>query len=73
MTSPLLEVRNASRTFSTGVSPFSRQTFAAVDSVSFCLERGRTLGVVGEFGVGKVDPAADDPSAHPTDRRPNPV
>ena len=73
MTSPLLEVHNASRTFSTGVSPFSRQTFAAVDSVSFCLERGRTLGVVGEFGVGKVDPAADDPSAHPTDRRPNPV
>jgi ABC-type glutathione transport system ATPase component len=53
MTSPLLEVHNASRTFSTGVSPFSRQTFAAVDSVSFCLERGRTLGVVGESGSGK--------------------
>jgi peptide/nickel transport system ATP-binding protein len=53
MTNVLLEVRNASRTFSTGVSPFSRQTFAAVDSVSLRLQRGRTLGVVGESGSGK--------------------
>ena len=53
MTAPLLEVRNASRTFSTGTSPFSRGVFTAVDDVSLRLERNRTLGVVGESGSGK--------------------
>ena len=50
MTNSLLEVHNASRTFSTGASPFSRQTFAAVDSLSFGLERGRTLGSSANWG-----------------------
>jgi peptide/nickel transport system ATP-binding protein len=50
---PLLEVRNASRIFSTGASPFSREVFTAVDDVSLRLEPGRTLGVVGESGSGK--------------------
>ena len=53
MSNPLLEVRNASRTFRTGVSPFSREVFTAVDDVSFRLENGRTLGIVGESGLGK--------------------
>lgn len=53
MTVPLLEVRNASRTFSTVASPFSRDVFTAVDNVSLRLEPGRTLGVVGESGSGK--------------------
>ena len=44
MSNPLLEVRNASRTFRTGVSPFSREAFTAVDDVSLRLENGRTLG-----------------------------
>jgi ABC-type glutathione transport system ATPase component len=51
--SPLLEIRKASRTFRTGVSPFSRDAFTAVDDVSFRLENGRTLGIVGESGSGK--------------------
>jgi ABC-type glutathione transport system ATPase component len=50
---PLLEIRKASRTFRTGVSPFSRDAFTAVDDVSFRLENGRTLGIVGESGSGK--------------------
>jgi ABC-type glutathione transport system ATPase component len=53
MRTPLLEVRRASRTFSTGVGPFSRGDFTAVDDVSFRLGPGRTLGVVGESGSGK--------------------
>ena len=53
MSNPLLEVRNASRTFRTGVSPFSREAFTAVDDVSLRLENGRTLGIVGESGSGK--------------------
>jgi ABC-type glutathione transport system ATPase component len=53
MSNPLLEVRNASRTFHTGVSPFLREAFTAVDDVSLRLENGRTLGIVGESGSGK--------------------
>jgi ABC-type dipeptide/oligopeptide/nickel transport system ATPase component len=48
MTVPLLEVRGLRTTFtSEGVA------FAAVDGVSFTLESGRTLGLVGESGCGK--------------------
>ena len=53
MSDPLLEVRHASRTFSSGSGPFSREVFTAVDDVSFRLAPGRTLGVVGESGSGK--------------------
>lgn len=45
---PLLEVRNLTTTFSTEEGAFS-----AVDNVSFALEKGKTLGLVGESGCGK--------------------
>lgn len=54
--SPLLEVRNlkkyyaASRNFFTGKISYVR----AVDDVSFYIERGETLGLVGESGCGKT-------------------
>ena len=73
MSNPLLEVCHASRTFSTGVGPFSRDVFTAVDDVSFRLEPGRTLGVVGKSGLREVDAAPDDPEAHPSDLGRNPV
>lgn len=44
----ILEVRNLKKYF-----PTPRGTLHAVDDVSFTLERGKTLGVVGESGCGK--------------------
>jgi len=45
---PLLEVRNLRIEF-----PTRRGTLLAVDDVSFAIERGEVLGVVGESGAGK--------------------
>jgi len=47
-TDPLLEVRNLRIEF-----PTRRGTLLAVDDVSFAIERGEVLGVVGESGAGK--------------------
>ena len=48
MSDVILEVKNLKKYFST-----SKGNVHAVDNVSFCLERGRTLGIVGESGCGK--------------------
>src|SRR5215468_12400016 len=45
---PLLEARNLTTHFHTG-----RGLFRAVDGVSFTVDRGRTVGLVGESGCGK--------------------
>ena len=45
---PLLEVQHLKKYFKTG-----RGMLHAVDDVSFVIEEGRTLGVVGESGCGK--------------------
>jgi peptide/nickel transport system ATP-binding protein/oligopeptide transport system ATP-binding protein len=51
---PLLEVRNLRKSFRTSDS-FGSKTgrLVAVDDVSFSLEQGETLGLVGESGCGK--------------------
>ena len=49
MSDVLLEVRNLKKYFKT-----PRGMLHAVDDVSFTLERGKTLGVVGESGCGKT-------------------
>lgn len=46
--STILEVKNLKKYFST-----PRGLLHAVDDVSFSLQEGRTLGVVGESGCGK--------------------
>ena len=46
--SSILEVRNPRTRF-----PTDSGEFTAVDGVSFALESGRTLGIVGESGCGK--------------------
>src|SRR5947209_7785713 len=46
---PLLEVRRLTKDY-----PVRGGLLRAVDDVSFCLDRGRTLGLVGESGCGKT-------------------
>lgn len=46
--SALIEVKNLCKYFSTG-----KGTLRAVENISFSLEKGKTLGVVGESGCGK--------------------
>ena len=56
MNSPLLEVENLGRKFVARRSAFGRPTAAvmAVDAVSFSLDAGTTLALVGESGCGKT-------------------
>lgn len=49
----LLEVRDLAREYPVSAASGARHILHAVDSVSFSLERGRTLGIVGESGCGK--------------------
>ena len=49
MADTLLEVKNLKKYFST-----AKGTLHAVDGVSFTIERGKTLGIVGESGCGKT-------------------
>lgn len=48
MSAPILEVKDLCKYFKT-----KKGLLQAVDHVSFTLERGRTLGIVGESGCGK--------------------
>ena len=54
-TQPLLEVRGLVKQFEVGSAWLGRRRrfVRAVDGVSFTVERGRTLGLVGESGCGK--------------------
>jgi ABC-type oligopeptide transport system ATPase subunit len=49
VTSPLLEVHDLVKTFPAS----GRGTLRAIDGVSFTLDPGETLGLVGESGCGK--------------------
>lgn len=48
MAEPILEVKNLRKYFKT-----ARGTLHAVDDVTFTIEKGKTLGIVGESGCGK--------------------
>jgi len=51
--SPLLRVENVSKSFFTKAGWFSKKEFKAVNTVSFLVYEGETLGLVGESGCGK--------------------
>ena len=50
---PLLEVVKVTKRFPVRVGPFKREYVSAVDSLSFTVDAGRTIGIVGESGCGK--------------------
>ena len=50
MTQPLVQITNLKKHFPAA----NKQTVYAVDGVSFVIERGETLGLVGESGCGKT-------------------
>jgi ABC-type oligopeptide transport system ATPase subunit len=59
MTDPILEIRNLTRRFPVkraGRRPWRQEKTSwlhAVDGVAFAIERGETVGLVGEYGWGK--------------------
>ena len=70
MPEQLLEVRGLKKYFAVGGSPLGRRRgwVKAVDGVSFTIDQGQTLGLVGESGCGKTTTsklilAAEQPTA----------
>ena len=54
MKTPLIEVRNLKEYFDINVGLFKTKPLKAVDDVSFFINKGETLGLVGESGCGKT-------------------
>ncbi len=51
---PLIEVKGLKEHFPIAVNAFKTKPLKAVDGVSFTINRGETLGLVGESGCGKT-------------------
>ena len=51
---PLIEVKNLKQYFNISVGAFKTKPLKAVDDVSFTINKGETLGLVGESGCGKT-------------------
>ena len=51
---PLIEVKDLKEYFNINVGMFKSKPLKAVDGVSFSINRGETLGLVGESGCGKT-------------------
>ena len=51
---PLVEVKNLKQYFSVNTGFFKSRPLKAVDDVSFTIQKGETLGLVGESGCGKT-------------------
>lgn len=53
-TTPLIEVKNLKEYFNIQVAPLKTKPLKAVDGVNFYINKGETLGLVGESGCGKT-------------------
>ena len=53
MTSNVMELKNVSVRYKTRRSFFRHDYFTALDKVSFTIEKGETLGIIGSNGCGK--------------------
>ena len=53
-THPLIEVKDLKQYFNVNTGFFKSKPLKAVDGVSFAINRGETLGLVGESGCGKT-------------------
>ena len=51
---PLLEVKDLKQYFNINMGAFKTKPLKAVDGVSFTINKGETLGLVGESGCGKT-------------------
>ena len=51
---PLIEVKNLKKYFDISVGMFKSKSLKAVDDVSFTIQKGETLGLVGESGCRKT-------------------
>ena len=51
---PLVEVKNLKQYFNINITAFQTKPLKAVDGVSFSINKGETLGLVGESGCGKT-------------------
>ena len=51
---PIVEVRNLKEYFNINMGMFRTKPLKAVDNVSFAIQSGETLGLVGESGCGKT-------------------
>ncbi len=51
---PLIEVKNLKEYFNINMGLFKSKPLKAVDGVSFSIDKGKTLGMVGESGCGKT-------------------
>ena len=54
MSTPLIDVRNLKQYFPVKTGLFKTEFLKAVDDVSFSINAGETLGLVGESGCGKT-------------------
>ena len=54
MKKPLIEVKDLKQYFNINMGAFKTKPLKAVDGVSFTINKGETLGLVGESGCGKT-------------------